>query len=244
MSTLQERRSAETRQAILDSAYRVFAQKGYAQATVDDIAATCGTSKGAVYHHFDSKEALFRTLLTGHHHELEAMATAVGQARSFRELIAGVAAVWIDHYHSDPLFLPLALEMRVHATRAAWARTLVGDFYRRLRTLIAGLLRAARTAGLVRRDLDVDAAAILLFGVLDGACLQAALDPDHVDLNTVRESLTDLIERFLGASTRKGGMVRLRASLLEVLQGAAVAEPVPPPRRRVRARNGRAGRER
>jgi len=44
MVTLAERRKLETRQGILGAAYRVFAEKGYAQATVDDIAAACGVS--------------------------------------------------------------------------------------------------------------------------------------------------------------------------------------------------------
>lgn len=61
--TLRARRAQETRQLILDAAYLLFARQGYGQTSVDSILAEAGISKGAFYHHFESKEELFRALL-------------------------------------------------------------------------------------------------------------------------------------------------------------------------------------
>ncbi len=59
-----ERRSPEaTRRRLLEAAIQVFARKGYYGTTVDDIVAECGSSKGAFYFHFESKEALFLRLV-------------------------------------------------------------------------------------------------------------------------------------------------------------------------------------
>ena len=52
-----------TRARILDGALDVFARKGYHRAIVDDIVRASGTSKGAVYHHFPNKEAVFVALV-------------------------------------------------------------------------------------------------------------------------------------------------------------------------------------
>jgi AcrR family transcriptional regulator len=52
-----------TRDRILQAALEVFAQKGYHRALVDDIVRASRTSKGAVYHHFPNKEALFLALV-------------------------------------------------------------------------------------------------------------------------------------------------------------------------------------
>jgi TetR/AcrR family fatty acid metabolism transcriptional regulator len=52
-----------TRERILDGALDVFARKGYHRAIVDDIVRASGTSKGAVYHHFPNKEAVFVALV-------------------------------------------------------------------------------------------------------------------------------------------------------------------------------------
>ncbi len=56
-------RSEETRTHILEAALRRFANHGYSAASVDEICAEAGVSKGAFYHHFPSKQALFLELL-------------------------------------------------------------------------------------------------------------------------------------------------------------------------------------
>ena len=53
----------QTRDRILSAALEVFAGKGYHRAIVDDIVRASGTSKGAVYHHFPNKEAVFLALV-------------------------------------------------------------------------------------------------------------------------------------------------------------------------------------
>ncbi|PVZ14158.1 TetR/AcrR family transcriptional regulator [Actinomycetospora cinnamomea] len=54
---------ARTRQALLVAARRVFAERGYGPASVEEIARTAGVSVGSVYVHFASKEALFTALV-------------------------------------------------------------------------------------------------------------------------------------------------------------------------------------
>lgn len=64
MRTLfQQTRSSDRYQRILDAALQVFSQRGYRDASVDDIAGTAQTSKGGVYFHFPNKEAIFLALL-------------------------------------------------------------------------------------------------------------------------------------------------------------------------------------
>jgi AcrR family transcriptional regulator len=70
-----------TRDKILQAAREVFAEKGYHRALVDDIVRASQTSKGAVYHHFPNKEALFLALVDEFAGRLaEAVAAAIGHA--------------------------------------------------------------------------------------------------------------------------------------------------------------------
>jgi AcrR family transcriptional regulator len=62
MATQAERREA-TRDAIIVAASTLFGAKGFAATTIDAIAGTAGVAKGAVYHHFASKEAVFEAVL-------------------------------------------------------------------------------------------------------------------------------------------------------------------------------------
>ena len=50
------------KQAILETAEKLFFEKGYSSATIDDILEILGCSKGSLYHHFDSKQQILRDL--------------------------------------------------------------------------------------------------------------------------------------------------------------------------------------
>jgi len=53
----------DRREQILDSALRVFAHKGFASASNKDIAREAGITTGLIYHYFESKAALLKSLL-------------------------------------------------------------------------------------------------------------------------------------------------------------------------------------
>ena len=61
--TRREREKAMHRREILEAAKRVFAKKGFAATTIDEIAQEAEFSKGAMYGYFDSKEDLFFSLI-------------------------------------------------------------------------------------------------------------------------------------------------------------------------------------
>ena len=52
----------ETAQRILTTASKLFLEKGYEKTSLQDIIRETGLSKGAIYHHFSSKEAIFETI--------------------------------------------------------------------------------------------------------------------------------------------------------------------------------------
>ncbi len=61
--TAQAEKSRTRREQILDAAFNTFAKRGYRDTAMDDIAAAADTSKGGVYFHFGTKEAIFRELM-------------------------------------------------------------------------------------------------------------------------------------------------------------------------------------
>lgn len=62
-----------TRLALISAARRLFVEKGYAETATPDIVAAAGVTRGALYHHFEDKKALFRAVI-----EQEATAVALG----------------------------------------------------------------------------------------------------------------------------------------------------------------------
>ena len=69
-----------SRERILDSAARIFGQYGYRLASMELVAQECGLTRQALYHHFDSKEALFRAVVEAvHEGALEAERSAAAR---------------------------------------------------------------------------------------------------------------------------------------------------------------------
>jgi len=62
-----ERRPDERPDELLDAALRIFAERGYANTRLEDIAAAVGVTKGTIYHYFETKEDLLRKAIESKH---------------------------------------------------------------------------------------------------------------------------------------------------------------------------------
>jgi AcrR family transcriptional regulator len=63
----QSERRDETRRQLVTAARALFAQKGYAETSTPEIVAAAGVTRGALYHHFADKKALFREVVEEEH---------------------------------------------------------------------------------------------------------------------------------------------------------------------------------
>jgi AcrR family transcriptional regulator len=89
MATQSERRE-KTRGAIVKAARRMFGERGFAAATMDDIAGGARVAKGAVYHHFRTKEELFGAVFDQVSRELVIELDRI--ARAEKDVLAAMAA--------------------------------------------------------------------------------------------------------------------------------------------------------
>ncbi|MEN9717123.1 MAG: hypothetical protein RIQ99_1 [Pseudomonadota bacterium] len=68
--SLRARHTDETRNALIVAARRLFAVNGYHNVGIREFAAEAGVTRGALYHHFASKEELFLAVMEAIHKEL------------------------------------------------------------------------------------------------------------------------------------------------------------------------------
>ncbi|WP_424976072.1 TetR/AcrR family transcriptional regulator [Dinoroseobacter sp. S124A] len=69
-------RTEATRAALIAAARQMFSEKGYAETSTPEIVRAAGVTRGALYHHFEDKTALFRAVITEEYQAVAAQITA------------------------------------------------------------------------------------------------------------------------------------------------------------------------
>lgn len=164
-----------TGRRILEAAREAFASQGYARVTLEEVAAAAGVTRGAVYHRYASKAALFTGVLaqvmSAVAVEVEGIADGVPGDDPFVQLEAGCLA-FVRAATAPGVRRILLVDGPAVVGWEAW-RELDADHSRR--TLEAGL-EAIRSEGLLQGE--PSAAAILLSGALNEAALWVAAAED------------------------------------------------------------------
>lgn len=163
--------AAQTSRRILDVAVELFAERGFAEVSVDDVAAAAAVTRGAVYHHYASKLGLFRAVAehvqAGVADEVARAADAAGDdARA--QLVAGSHA-FVDAITRDAAARILLVEAPAAIGWEQWRALDAAASERHLREALAA-------AG-VPDDL-VDAATAQLSGAMNEAALWLARSTD------------------------------------------------------------------
>lgn len=95
----------ETRQDIFEAGLRVFSEKGFAAATMSDVAQEAGTTRGAIYWHFRNKEAFFKEILDRLSEQYKGlMAEATQSELPFLEILRNAVRTLLRRFAEDPQF--------------------------------------------------------------------------------------------------------------------------------------------
>jgi AcrR family transcriptional regulator len=192
-------RAEETREHILQAAIYCFAHQGYDSTSVADICAFAKISKGALYHHFASKQAVFLELLENWLADLDAGMALVDQPGTLAsQKIAHMASLTGRIFQQAAGQLPLFLEFWVKAAQDAvvWQSTI--HHYHRYVAYFTRLYEQGIADGSLHPD-DPRIAAQGTVGLAIGVLLQALLDPQGADWSMVmNRSITQCLCSFGG----------------------------------------------
>lgn len=180
-----QQRSEETRNRILNAAIKLFAANGYNATGVADICAEAEVSKGAFYHHFPTKQAIFLTLLNdwlaGIDHNLNTVRTA---GKTAAQVLLDMTEQLHTIFETADGRLPMFLEFWTQASRdpQVWQATI--QPYHRYEQYFASLIQSGISDGSLK-PVDPDIAAKTLVSLAVGLLLQGVLDPGGAPWNEV-----------------------------------------------------------
>jgi AcrR family transcriptional regulator len=190
----------EKRREILNAAGHCFLRSGLVKVSVSDICTEAGISPGHLYHYFDSKQAIiaqlselklkeaaerFKRVANGHASVLAAMLTEIDEVMR----------------PGGPIGYALLFEMLAEASRSPDLAETLRSHSRSVRMLLAEMLRRGQAQGEIETGLDLEIAAALLIGVMDGMKALVLRDSE-MDVAKTCGLLRDLVSSFLSPAIK------------------------------------------
>jgi TetR/AcrR family fatty acid metabolism transcriptional regulator len=198
---VQQARARDRQQRILEAAADVFAQRGYGDAAVEEIATSAGTSKGGLYFHFPGKEALLMALLD---HTGSLLMGRVQAAMEEQEApVDKAAAALLTLLRTLGKHRSLA---RIFAMEALGAgpklNRRIMELHQSFETVIEEQLDDAIAAGAIE-PLDTRVTAQAWVGILNAVLTRWLLDPQAGPLDALFPTLRRLLLQSIGLSVHK-----------------------------------------
>lgn len=183
----------QTRERLLDAALEVFSHRGYYAASVDEVAAQAGFSKGAVYSNFSSKEDLFLALID----------------RRFAKDVQGYAGIvdfmaerlqfekgpdFKEQVMQDRTWNILMIEFFLYAIRDETNREQLADRLEQLRGRMQENLSALYRQLEKKPMLPIEELPWSVFSLGIGMMLQYYIDPDSLPHGVYERTLQNLLK--------------------------------------------------
>jgi AcrR family transcriptional regulator len=186
---LRARQAEATRNLLVEVARKHFTERGYAETSIDDIIRDAGVARGALYHHFPGKEALFRAVYETVEGEVVArvMQAAASQSSPWDAVRAGLSS-FLDAC-LEPSFRRIVILDSVSVLQSKVLEVGIDPVeLPMLRTVLTPLLATTTFGGMA-----VDALTYVALGGLYGASLYIARATDprgaRAEVDRVLETL-------------------------------------------------------
>lgn len=151
----RQRDAERTRAEILDVATREFADKGFAGARVDEIAAKMSTTKRMIYYYFGNKERLYIEVLEHAYAGIRALEQNLDvEHLEPVDAMRQLAELTFDHHESHPDFIRLVSIENIHRAQHLARSAVLSGLANPALDVLARILDRGRAAGVFRGGVD------------------------------------------------------------------------------------------
>ena len=200
VKTLCERQAEATRQLLVSVARELFTEQGYKATSIEEIIKRAGVARGALYHHFSGKDALFRAVYDEVQMEVatRVVATAVATQEPWDGVRAGLGA-FLDAC-LEPAFRRIVVMDSVPVlAQDVWDGGIEHNELPMLRNVLAPLVEASLPGVAVEPLVHV------ALGGLYGAALYIARSPDPLAARAEADTVLDTLIGGLRSRIESGG---------------------------------------
>jgi AcrR family transcriptional regulator len=187
--------SEQTRQQIIDTASRLFASRGYNGTSMADLAVAAGLTKGAFYHHFENKEALFFAVIQSVREKWQnAVGPEVVQSQNPLDQIMILLSKHAQLLRREPTLCLVmhGLTAEMEETNPSFLEALQ-SVYLDMIGFIEEMIRNGQTQGKIRDDANPQLIALNIVGLLRGISCFGLLDDMGLDCVQVIAALKPIL---------------------------------------------------
>ena len=191
------RNKEERRDQIISAAITCFSEKGYYEASMDEIAKAANLSKGSLYWHFKSKRDLFQSLVERWLQEFtDSLGTTLENAATAGEKLRMMIDAVKSNAAAQPELARAQLEFYALAVRDEEFKAWLHENYLADSRFLESILRQGIEDGEFR-EVPVDSAARMIMAYLDGALLHREINDPEATASTVLDEVADTLEALL-----------------------------------------------
>jgi AcrR family transcriptional regulator len=188
------------RQAVLEAASALIAERGYHAVRVSDIARACGTSTGTVHYWFPGKDdVLTEALRYSVQRAFERQSAELGAIDDARERLLHLLEMQLPDEDPVRREWSIWLQFWAEAVVRPELRAAHDELYSRWRDAVRRIVRRGQRQG-VFREVDADAATRHLTALTDGAAMQAMIGIDDDGVAGMRRLLVEYVDGQLLAT--------------------------------------------
>ncbi|MGF6937516.1 AcrR family transcriptional regulator [Paraburkholderia sp. UCT70] len=193
----REQSKDQTRERLLDAAQATFMKKGFVAASVEDIAAAAGYTRGAFYSNFRSKTELFLELLRRDHEAMQAGLHAIFESAASREQMEARVLRYYSSLHRENKCFLLWVEAKLLAVRDGRFRLRFNAFmHEKIEQLSAYVREFSERVG-TPMSMPPEQLAIGLMGLCDGVQFFYTVDPQNVPAEMAETVLAGFFSRVV-----------------------------------------------
>jgi len=210
---------SDTKRQILDAAARIFAHRGYAAASVQEIVDAAKVSKPALYYYFGDKAGLYQALVDeAHDARHERVRAAAARGHDLRSRLVEALSALFDFVHARQELVRIAFATTLAAPGELPEGLCRAEKCQRSMDFIESLMKAGQAEGVLDKRFDSRELAYALYGQVNFLIVSQLLMPRSA-LN--RQTAERIVDLFLsGAAAR-----RARAGASHAPAGAARLAP-------------------
>lgn len=193
----------EVRRRLLAAGAAIFAEHGYDDTRLEDVAKAAGFTKGAVYSNFGGKQELFGAILTERAEAERAAVTEGVRATEDADAAIRQAARHVaQRITGDTERGRLGLEVAARATRDEQVRAVVAPMRRSQREAAAEAIAEAAAQTGSHLAATPELAGLIVHCLTNGLSMEHLADPEAVGADTVEQALATVLALLTGNSPK------------------------------------------